>query len=101
MIELNGGPVAVKELTVGEIRAWLRDTSQASADLIDALLVDEVSISDLMRMTDLTAERMDELRPSDLNRLRDAAKEVNPDFFKLRGRILTFVPANKETAAIS
>ena len=55
-IEVAGLKIQVRELTVGEIRAWLKDSGMVSGDLVDAALFEEFSLPDLLRMTDLTTE---------------------------------------------
>lgn len=83
----------VKELTVAEIRAWLKDLEAADEteepDLIGLALFEEVSLDDLRKMVSITAEEADNLAPSELRQLIEVAKELNADFFALRGRLLT------------
>ena len=86
-IEVGGKPVQVRELTVGEIRAWLKDVSAAGGDLVDAALFDDFGIPDITRMTDLGADAVDALTPADIRRVADVAREVNADFFAMRGRL--------------
>jgi len=85
-IEVAGRRVQVKELTVGEIRAWLRDL-RTDGDGVDWALFEEVSLFDLYRMTDLTPDIAETLSPSELREILAAAKEINADFFGLRGRL--------------
>lgn len=87
-IEVGGRKVRVKELTVGEIRAWLKDSGMVSGDLVDAALFEEFSLPDLMRMTDLTTEAVADMAPSDLRQVFAVAEEVNADFFAMRSRAL-------------
>lgn len=87
-IEVAGLKVQVKELTVGEIRAWMKDASAAGGDLVDAALFDEFSISDLFAMTNLKAADIDGLQPSEVRQVSAVAKEVNADFFAMRGRFV-------------
>lgn len=85
--------VKVRELTVKEIRAWLaegvmkdlKDLEKLSA--VDLVLLDDVSLSDLKIMTDITDEEIDESAPSQLEGLRDFCKEVNKGFFVLRKKL--------------
>ncbi|MCU0839827.1 MAG: hypothetical protein MUE49_14075 [Rhodospirillales bacterium] len=88
-IEVAGRAVQVRELTVGEIRAWLKDASAPGGDLIDAALFDEFSIPDLCRMTDLKVGEIDALLPSEIRTIAAVAQEVNADFFAMRGRLAT------------
>ena len=48
-IEVAGLKVQVKELTVGEIRAWMKDASAAGGDLVDAALGQFVLRSDFFK----------------------------------------------------
>ena len=86
-IEVAGLKVQVRELTVGEIRAWLKDAAAPGGDLVDAALFDDFGIPDLCRMTDLKAEDVDALQPSDMRKIAAVAQEVNADFFAMRNRL--------------
>lgn len=81
--------VMVRELTVGDVRNWLKE---AGADLtisaVDLLLIPEISLPDLARMTNLSVADMDDWQPSELRELMAVAKDLNADFFGLRGRLL-------------
>jgi len=87
-IEVGGLKIQVKELTVGEIRAWLKEAGMVSGDLVDAALFEEFSLPDLQRLTDLTTEAVAGLAPSDLRQVFAACEEVNADFFAMRSRAL-------------
>lgn len=87
----EGKEITVRELTVGEIRAWLAEAQSADADGVDvigALLFDDLELSDLARMTDITVADMDALPMSVINQIKGAAKALNADFFALRGKIV-------------
>lgn len=88
--------VRVHELTVQGLRDWLLDTTNRQlGDLdgafdvysVDRDLFPELRLDDLERFTDLSAEKIDALRPSDLRQVIEAVKEVNPDFFAMRERM--------------
>lgn len=83
--------VAVKELTVADMRQWWADVESGtgSVDAIDGGLFEDVSLSDLARMTDLTVEDMAPLAPSELRSVIDTCREVNPDFFRMQERLAT------------
>lgn len=84
--------VSVRELTVGEIRAWLKSLATlADGDAVDAALFSEITLFDLTRLSDLSADEIDRLTPSELRQVIDAAKEVNADFFGMRARLLALV----------
>lgn len=86
-IDVGGKAVQVRELTVGEIRAWLKDAAAPGGDLVDAALFEEFSLSDLCRMTTLKAEDIDPLSPAEIRSIATVAQEVNADFFAMRGRL--------------
>ena len=86
-IEVGGLKIQVKELTVGEIRAWLKNAAAPGGDLIDAALFDDFGIPDICQMTDLGASDVDALTPADIRRVAVVAKEVNADFFAMRNRL--------------
>lgn len=86
----EGKTVTVRELTVGEIRAWLAEAEAADVDGVDvvgSLLFEDMALADLSRMTDITAEEMDALPLSVINQIKGVAKALNADFFALRQRI--------------
>jgi hypothetical protein len=97
----DGKTVTVRELTVGEIRTWLAEAEAKSAegiDLIGALLMGEVALDDLARMTDITVAEMDGLSQSALNTILEAARTLNPNFFGLMTRVMA---AAKQVTASS
>lgn len=82
--------VTVHELTVAEIRTWLKEIGGGSAgvDAVDVLLLKDVSLQDLMRLSSLTQEQIDGLTPSQLRQVLDAARDINADFFGLRAGLV-------------
>lgn len=87
-IEVGGRTVQVRELTVGEIRAWLKDSGAVSGDVVDATLFEDFSLPDLTRMTSLAAAEVADMAPSELRLVFEAVREVNADFFLMRSRVL-------------
>ncbi len=82
--------VEVRELTVGEIRQWLADLESeatAEADIVGEFLRADLSLRDLARLTDLTIDDMDDLTQSQIGKVSEAAKKLNPDFFGMRDRL--------------
>lgn len=86
VIEIGGQRVEVRELTVGEIRAWLRDPAPVP-EAVDVLLFEGLPLYDLRRFTSLTPEQESALTPARLRELWEAVKAMNPDFFGLRARL--------------
>jgi hypothetical protein len=84
-----GRDVTLKELTVGEIRAWMADFggNAGAGDVVDVALFEDATLDDLLMMSDLTAAEIAAATPSELAAVKDAAKEANRDFFSLRGRL--------------
>ena len=101
IITLQGiGEIAVRELTVGEIRNWMRDleTGGAIPDIVDALLIVDIQLSDLQRVTDLAPSGIDALSQSDIGTLMTVIKELNPLFFGLLGRLAEARTRARQTA---
>lgn len=91
--------VTVRELTVAEIRKWLADAKEASPDLVDNLILREVSLQDLTHLSSLTPEQMDELTPSELQRVLEEAKELNSHFFELLAGVQTLAKQMRSAAS--
>ncbi|RIA22668.1 hypothetical protein DFO61_3358 [Ectopseudomonas oleovorans] len=72
--------VTVREVTVAGVRSIL--ARAGTGDVVDELLLD-VRLQDLVDFTSLTAEQVEQMRPSDLAVVVEACKEVNPDFFAM------------------
>jgi hypothetical protein len=86
--------VTVRELTVGDVRNWLKDTgADTPGDTVGVLMLEEISLADLARMTSLSVEDMNSWRPSQLREVVAVAREMNADFFGLRGRLIKFSTA--------
>lgn len=83
--------VVVRELTMLQVRTWIAEmTAPASGelDLVDEGFFADCAISDLKRMTSLTDEQINHMRPSELRQVIALCKELNPDFFGFLGRLL-------------
>jgi hypothetical protein len=94
-IEVAGITVKIQELTVAEIRDALKmeesdGKSAADSDAVDMFLFEDISLPDIRRMTDLTIEKMAGMKPSELRQVAETCREVNSDFFSLRGRVLKY-----------
>lgn len=90
-VSLGEATVSVHELTVGEIRNWLRDLDsagdRAGTDLVGAVLFEEISFDDLKRLSNVTEAQLDAATPGELRALIEAARELNADFFGMRARL--------------
>ncbi|WP_045208425.1 hypothetical protein [Pseudomonas sp. 21] len=87
-LQATGMRVLVRELTVAEVRSWLESLDQDGRDLVDRGLFEDASIPDLIRMTSLTREQIDEMQPSAVREVIAACKEANPDFFGFQARLM-------------
>lgn len=77
--------VTVRELTVGEVRDWLRKTeTDTSPDILHALALPECNLADLVLMSDADSDALDACTPSELLPLYELCKELNPHFFRVR-----------------
>lgn len=85
----GGLGISCRELSVQEIRDWLKNLSEGidDPDPVGDTLIEAVSLADLMRMSNATPAQLDSLAPSQLRALAADCKEVNSDFFALRERI--------------
>lgn len=87
-IDLPGLRVVVRELTVSEVRSWLVEAeSGAPVDPLRALVFDDCSLDDLARMSDAPAEALEQFTAGELATLHDAAKGLNPHFFRVRAAL--------------
>ncbi|GEM_PF-1317287 len=99
-IDVNGRTVTVKEISVKDILQMLKEDEQryeASVSglypnkveqIVDFALFDYVALPDLMKMTDLSMDDINTMRPSELARVVEAVKEVNPHFFALADKLI-------------
>lgn len=96
-INVNGVPITIKELTVAEVRHWMMDMieKEKSTDeseqlefVLDQKLFEDIGISDIVRMTDLTADVVRDFTPSEFRTVIERCKVLNPDFFGMRKRVL-------------
>ncbi|WP_374495328.1 hypothetical protein [Zoogloea sp.] len=87
--------VTVRELTVGEIRSWLKEVQSQSPeiDVVDVMLLRDVSLQDVARLTSLTPAQIETLGPSKLREVVAVAREINEDFFGLRAGLLSVAAA--------
>lgn len=85
VLNLDGREVIVRELTVAGLRQMLMP--DAAEDVVGAALFEEVRLVDLQRMTSLSTEDVEALRPSQLRQVLDACRELNRDFFAMLARL--------------
>lgn len=96
-IKINDIDVIIKELTVAEVRHWMMDLMhlekvQDDSDTVDRVLdqglFEDIGMSDILRMTNLTKEHVSDFTPSQLRLVIERCKVLNPDFFGMRKRVL-------------
>ena len=89
-VDLDGKVVVIsadfKELTVGEIRQWLKASGTVQVDVVDMALFEDFSLPDLTYLSSLKSDDLDRLPPSEIKRAFAFAQEVNADFFQMRSR---------------
>ncbi|RAU40163.1 hypothetical protein [Pseudomonas sp. RIT411] len=85
VLNLDGREIIVRELTVAGVRQMLMP--DATDDVVGAALFEEVRLVDLQRMTSLSTEDVESLRPSQLRQVLDACREMNRDFFAMLARL--------------
>lgn len=89
-IKVGERAVLVRELTVGELRAWAARGPAAAGSFVDDLFEDEdLALTDLPEFCDLSAADVEALAPSELASVVDAIREVNQRFFVIWRRRLT------------
>lgn len=94
-LPLGGRSVMVRELSVAEVRDWLKDLASAhpdaEIDLADVLLYEAegLRLADFLRLTDLSPAELGALSvQTELEALLAKCKEVNPRFFTALDRLL-------------
>ena len=85
VLNMDGREVIVRELTVAGVRQMLMP--DGTDDVVGAALFEEVRLVDLQRMTSLSTEDVEALRPSQLRQVLDACREMNRDFFAMLARL--------------
>lgn len=88
VVEVGGRSVRIVELTLGEIRAWLKSVTSGDGDVVDALLFSDFDPDAICRMTDLDAATLDEMLPSEVEAVAAECRKLNPNFFAMRQRMV-------------
>ena len=87
-VVVEGRDIIVRELSVLEIRNWIGNLDGKEIDLVDELLIDGVQLSAVRLMSGISKEEMEEMMPSELDKVVDAAKQVNHRFFTMVDRVV-------------
>lgn len=88
VIQLGDQEITVRELAVWEVRNWIASLSGQEVDLVDELLIDGVQLSAVRLMAGISKEDMEQMMPSELDKIVDAAKQVNHRFFTMVDRVV-------------
>ncbi len=102
-ITINGIEIKVKELTVAEVRHWMmdmiaKDRAKEDEDIasvvMDQGLFQEIGLGEIVRMTNMSSCEIELFTPSELKCVVEKCKELNPDFFGMRRRLLSAPTTN-------
>lgn len=81
---VSGKKIVCSELTVAQARKLLQSQG---GDLVDELLLEDIRLIDLPLFTELTADEIDQMLPSDLELVVAGCKEANPTFFRMLAKL--------------
>lgn len=99
-LTLGEQSITVKELTLGEIRAWLAENErEGGRDVVDALLLEDCPLDDLRRFCDCTPEQMNAMTQSELGELLAAAKDLNEYFFGMRSNLRLLIASTVKSSS--
>lgn len=83
-LQVGETSIIVREMTVQQVRAFLQSAAKGeNVDVVDGLLLGDCELGTLKAMSSITAEQIDQLRPSQLQAVKAKCKELNPDFFAM------------------
>lgn len=88
-VDVDGRAVTVRELTVGEVRDWVTEIESGgkTIDVAGEFVFEDCSVDDLVRMSDMPREAFDDMAPSQIEPIREAARALNPGFFRVRAAV--------------
>ena len=84
VMNVAGREVVIRELTVEVGRLIIKPNP--NPDFLGDVLFKDLRLWDLTHLTNLTAEEMEGMYPSDLSKVIEACKAKNPDFFEMLAR---------------
>jgi len=92
-VEACGRKVLIRELTLGDLRAWLAECARrGTVDLVDELFADQdLLVGDLAAFCDLSPVELEGMAPSEIAPVVQAIREVNERFFVIWRRRLAAV----------
>lgn len=88
-VDVDGRTVTVRELTVREVRDWVTEIESGgkTIDVAGEFVFEDCAVDDLVRMSDMSREAFDDLAPSQIEPIREAARVLNPGFFRVRAAV--------------
>ncbi|MDX1816118.1 MAG: hypothetical protein R3180_00260 [Marinobacter sp.] len=92
-LEHHNLTVAVRELTVADIRSWLRSMQDMdTVDVVNAGLFEAegCSLDDVLMMTDIDRQELEQLTPADISLVIEKCRKVNTHFFRFRAAMVEF-----------
>lgn len=82
-ITVGGQEVTIREVSVADIRVWMKELELEETDVMDVALLKGTHMSAVRLCTGLSKEQLDEFLPSERRVIADTCKAVNGDFFDL------------------
>lgn len=93
-LQVGSQSITVREMTVQQVRAFLQDAAKGgTTDTVDALILDDCELSTLRSMCSLTVDQIGEMKPSELEAVKDKCKELNPHFFAMLAKLTDMAKA--------
>ncbi len=91
-VQVGEQTIIARELTFGEVRAWLVEaTATTQRDPVQALAFPGLGLDELSRMCDAPVAVLETFAASELMPLVDAAKALNPPFFRVRNLLMAHI----------
>ncbi len=87
-ITIGGQEITIREVSVGEIRAWMKELELSETDVMDVALHKGWHMGAVRMITGLSREQLDEFLPSERRLIAQTCEAVNGDFFDLIRMVL-------------
>jgi hypothetical protein len=101
LVQVGPATVTVRTLSIGEIRAWLRELGERpkdqAVDLVGETLFEDITLRELTLLTDLSPIGLEALTPNDLAPLVTAVLAANPHWAACRRRLASLGSALPKT----
>lgn len=87
-VTIGDKDVVVRELSVREVRNMSRGiVAGQTEDPLAGWLIEDAPFTLLAAMSDVSVDDLEEWRPSEIRKLAEKCREVNPDFFGMNDRL--------------